>query len=72
MENQDEVLASFLSSVLPNLREHHKVIEALKALGVETVDDLKFIKETDLTGFLQPIEARKIIAHIKATGIYTR
>lgn len=71
MEAQDEELASFLMSVLPNLREHRKVIEALKALGAETVDDLKFIKETDLTGFLQPIEARKIIAHIKATGIYT-
>lgn len=67
MGDQDGVLGSFISSVLPNLSEHQQVVEALSALGVETLDDMKYIQEADLLGVLKPIEARKIMAHIKAT-----
>lgn len=42
------------------------ILDALKDLGVETVDDLKLVQIDDLAGVLKPIQARKLLAYIKS------
>lgn len=59
-----DALLQFVANLFPNPRTSTRAIEALKSLGVETIDDLQFLKEQDLDGFLKPIEARKLIAQI--------
>jgi len=54
----------FIENVFPNPITSKLAIEGLNRLGVETIDDLQFLKEDDLGGFLKPIEARKLIAQI--------
>ncbi|XP_041835778.1 uncharacterized protein LOC121636375 [Melanotaenia boesemani] len=41
------------------------IIDVLQDLGVETVDDMKLVQLNDLAGVLRPIQARKLIAHVK-------
>ncbi|XP_029914331.1 uncharacterized protein LOC115364059 [Myripristis murdjan] len=66
MHVMDDDLAGFVQSVLPNSSTIELVLEALQTLGVETLDDLKYVQEQDLVNVLRPIEARKMIEHIKA------
>lgn len=54
----------FIENVFPNPITSKLAIEGLNSLGVETIDDLQFLKDDDLGGFLRPIEARKLIAQI--------
>lgn len=70
--NEDAALACFIASVLPNLSAHQLLLDALKTLGVESLEDMKYVKEEDLLSVLRPIEARKLIARFKAIGKYTR
>lgn len=41
-------------------------MDVLQDVGVETVDDMKLIQIDDLAGMLRPIQARKLIAHVKS------
>ncbi|XP_059363214.1 uncharacterized protein LOC132101999 isoform X2 [Carassius carassius] len=59
-----DALLTFIENVFPNPITSKLAIEGLNSLGVETIDDLQFLKEDDLGGFLRPIEARKLIAQI--------
>lgn len=59
-----DALLQFVANLFPNPTTSTLAIEGLKSLGVETIDDLQFLKEQDLAGFLKPIEARKLIAQI--------
>ncbi|XP_028831045.1 uncharacterized protein LOC114787569 isoform X3 [Denticeps clupeoides] len=61
----DDALAAFTQSILPNLTSQQSLINALKGLGVETLDDLKYVQDTDLSDVLRPIEARKLISRLK-------
>lgn len=67
----DTCLASYITSVLPNLTEnvYELLLDALKDLGVENWEDFKYVQETDLS-VLKPIEARKLIAHFRVTSKY--
>lgn len=60
----ESFLHSAITEVLPDLSEVSKGIleETLQSLGVETHDDLKFIREDDLLSALRPIQARKLVA----------
>ncbi|CAM4605085.1 unnamed protein product [Leuciscus chuanchicus] len=59
-----DALLIFIENVFPNPITSKLAIEGLNSLGVETIDDLQFLKDDDLGGFLRPIEARKLIAQI--------
>ncbi|XP_073719663.1 uncharacterized protein [Misgurnus anguillicaudatus] len=59
-----DALLHFIETVFPNPTTSKLAIEGLNSLGVETIDDLQFLKDDDLGGFLRPIEARKRIAQI--------
>ena len=69
--DEDDALASFIASVLPNPSGYQSLLDSLKTLGVECLEDMKYLKEEDLLDILRPIEARKLIACFKATGEYT-
>ncbi|KAF7641669.1 hypothetical protein LDENG_00275130 [Lucifuga dentata] len=66
MDDEDSGLAGFIGSVLPNSSTNELVFEALQTLGVETLEDLKYVQEADLVNVLRPAKARKVIARIKA------
>ncbi|KAA0721578.1 hypothetical protein E1301_Tti023627 [Triplophysa tibetana] len=59
-----DALLTFIENVFPNPITSKLAIEGLNSLGVETIDDLQFLKDDNLGGFLIPIEARKLIAQI--------
>lgn len=59
-----DALLIFIENVFPNPITSKLAIEGLNSLGVETIDDLQFLKDDDLGGFLRPIEAKKLIAQI--------
>lgn len=42
------------------------IMDVLQDVGVETVDDMKLIQINDLAGVLRPIQARKLITHVKS------
>ncbi|KAK6460826.1 hypothetical protein HHUSO_G36946, partial [Huso huso] len=65
----DSVLNSHISSVLPNLTTCvlNSVLDTLKNLGVETLDDFRFVKDDDLLMILKPIEVRKLLASFTVT-----
>ncbi len=71
MDDVDSGLSDFIYSVLPNSSSNDLLLEALQTLGVETVEDLKYVQEADLVNTLRPIEARKLIARFKAFCKYT-
>ncbi|KAF3851929.1 hypothetical protein F7725_005284 [Dissostichus mawsoni] len=54
------------------------VLEALREMGVDTLEDLKYVNEADLKNVMRPIDARKRIASVKAlsemmpVGLLTR
>uniref|UniRef100_A0AAY4BNW9 Uncharacterized protein n=1 Tax=Denticeps clupeoides TaxID=299321 RepID=A0AAY4BNW9_9TELE len=66
----DDALAAFTQSILPNLTSQQSLINALKGLGVETLDDLKYVQDTDLSDVLRPIEARKLISRLKGIHFF--
>lgn len=70
MGDVDRDLAEFIGSVLPNSSSRDLVLETLQSLGVETLEDLKYVQEPDLVNILRPIEARKLIARINALCKY--
>ncbi|XP_034542051.1 uncharacterized protein LOC117815324 isoform X1 [Notolabrus celidotus] len=53
-----------IMEVLPELPAVNKNIleEHLQSIGVETYDDLRFIKEADLMTTLRPVQARKLLS----------
>lgn len=45
METVDDALASFIRSVFPSLISQQSLIPTFKGLGVETLEDLKYVQE---------------------------
>lgn len=66
-------LRSAINEVIPDLAEVSKDIleETLQSLGIETSDDFKFLKESDLLTALRPIQARKVLAAWKLRSKYS-
>ncbi|XP_067237385.1 sterile alpha motif domain-containing protein 3-like [Chanodichthys erythropterus] len=62
MSNLEEIKLA-ISSSLPGLSDEtlQKFIHGLSAIGVETKDDLRYVKEEDLMEFLRPIQCRKLL-----------
>lgn len=42
------------------------IMDVLQDVRVETGDNMKLIQINDLAGVLRPIQARKLIAHVKS------
>ncbi|KAJ8006479.1 hypothetical protein DPEC_G00107680 [Dallia pectoralis] len=63
MEEEGSAFASFICSVLPNPSGHPSVLDSLKILGVEELEDM-YVQEEDLH-VLRPVEAWKLI-HVKS------
>lgn len=64
-----ETVAAFIISVLPSLTSQQSLIGTLKDLGVEKLEDLKYVQEADLSEVLRPIEARKLISGFRGIHI---
>ncbi|KAI4827029.1 hypothetical protein KUCAC02_030457, partial [Chaenocephalus aceratus] len=45
---EGDLVAGFISSVLPNSSTNELVLEALQQMGVDTLEDLKYLIEADL------------------------
>ncbi|GAA6089220.1 uncharacterized protein LOC113101086, partial [Tachysurus ichikawai] len=62
MSNLEEIKLA-ISSSLPGLSDEtlQKFIHGLSAIGVETKDDLRYVKEEDLMEFLRPIQCHKLL-----------
>lgn len=71
MSNLEEIKLA-ISSSLPGLSDEtlQKFIHGLSAIGVETKDDLQYVKEEDLMEFLRPIQCRKLLNVWKNEGMF--
>ncbi|KAK1885837.1 putative phosphatase YxeH [Dissostichus eleginoides] len=65
-DEEGDLVAGFISSVLPNSSTNELVLEALREMGVDTLEDLKYVNEADLKNVMRPIDARKLMASVKA------
>ncbi|XP_033484746.2 uncharacterized protein LOC117258213 isoform X2 [Epinephelus lanceolatus] len=61
-------LLSFIKSSLPKLRDPEPLLEHLQDLGVEDLQDLSYLQESDLLSVLRPIEVRKLLSLLKKTS----
>lgn len=59
-----------VGQVLPKLDEAtlKLVLEKIEECGVEDVDDVKYIQESDLTSILKPVQVRKLLQVWKMEG----
>ncbi|KAG8000940.1 hypothetical protein GBF38_018242, partial [Nibea albiflora] len=67
-DNMDDI-ATFVREALPmcsTAATLQPIMDVLKDVGVETLDDMQLIQTNDLAGVLRPIQARKLIAHVKS------
>ncbi|XP_060924476.1 uncharacterized protein LOC132998747 isoform X2 [Limanda limanda] len=61
-------LLSFIKTSLPKLRDPEPLLERLQELGVEDLQDLSYLQESDLLSVLRPIEVRKLLSPLKKTS----
>ncbi|XP_035985347.1 uncharacterized protein LOC105924547 isoform X3 [Fundulus heteroclitus] len=61
-------LLSFIKSSLPKMRDPEPLLQRLQDLGVEDLEDLSYVQESDLLSVLRPIEARKLLSLLKKTS----
>ncbi|CAL8319446.1 unnamed protein product [Arctogadus glacialis] len=57
-----------VDSNLPKMRDPEPVLERLQGLGVEDLEDLSYLQESDLLSVLRPIEARKLLSLLQKTS----
>lgn len=60
---------SFIKSSLPKLRDPEPFLEHLQDLGVEDLQDLSYLQESDLLSVLRPIEVRQLLSLLKKTSM---
>lgn len=58
-------LLSFIISSLPKVGDPEPLLEHLQGLGVEDLEDLNYVQESDLHSVLRPVEARKLLSLFK-------
>ncbi|XP_035990033.1 uncharacterized protein LOC118556368 isoform X1 [Fundulus heteroclitus] len=61
-------LLSFIKSSLPKMRDHEPLLQRLQDLGVEDLEDLSYLQESDPLSVLRPIEVRKLLSLLKKTS----
>ncbi len=56
-----------IRDILPNIKRRRlaSFLEYLQKMGVESVNDLVYINEKDISQTLTPIEARRLLDHLK-------
>lgn len=66
-ESPTEIIRRTITTVLPDFSEElvHSLIDALKEVGVETLDDMRYVTEGDLVPTLNPIQARRLVTWAK-------
>ena len=62
-------LLSFIKTSLPKMRDPEPLLERLQGLGVEDLEDLTYLQESDLLSVLRPIEARKLLSLLQKTSM---
>ena len=63
-----ELLKEYLQNVLTGLTNLDEVLDQLGKLGVESMDDLKYVEpEKDLSSVLNIIQSRKLASRLKKT-----
>ena len=68
MDTESPLLSSIQSS-LPKMRDPEPLLERLQGLGVEDLEDLSYLQESDLLSVLRPIEARKLLSLLQKTSM---
>ncbi|CAI5642533.1 uncharacterized protein LOC102079222 isoform X3 [Oreochromis niloticus] len=61
-------LLSFIKSSLPKLKDPEPLLELLQDLGVEGLEDLSYLQESDRLPVLRPAEVRKLLSQLKKTS----
>lgn len=71
MATPGEDIKQAVLSVLPSLPEDklHSLLNKLESIGVESLSDLQFIKEEDLSANITPIQCRRLISAWQTEGI---
>lgn len=64
--DEESALASLIKSALPKLRNLEPLLELLQELGVQNLEDLNYIQESE---HLKPVEARKLRSHFRTTSM---
>ena len=65
-------IATFVKEALPMCSTPatlQPIMDILKDIGVETLDNMQLIQINYLAGMLRPIQARKLIAHVKSKSM---
>ncbi|KAG8175014.1 hypothetical protein JTE90_027495 [Oedothorax gibbosus] len=62
-------IEQIIKIVLPNASAEllSAILTKLQELGVVSVEDLVYVRETDLASVVLPIQARKLVEHFKST-----
>lgn len=62
-------MKNIIKKLLPTLEEGRldSVAQMLLESGIESIDDLEYVQESDLISLLKPIHARKLLAAWKST-----
>ena len=68
MDTESPLLA-FIKTSLPKMRDPEPLLERLQGLGVEDLEDLTYLQESDLLSVLRPIEARKLLSLLQKTSM---
>ncbi|XP_039474045.1 uncharacterized protein LOC120442204 isoform X2 [Oreochromis aureus] len=61
-------LLSFIKSSLPKLKDLEPLLELLQDLGVEGLEDLSYLQESERLPVLRPAEVRKLLSQLKKTS----
>lgn len=71
MATPGEDIKQAVLSVLPSLPEDklQSLLNKLESIGVESLSDLQFIKEEDLSATITPIQCRRLITAWQTEGI---
>lgn len=71
MATPGEDIKQAVLSVLPSLPEDklQSLLNKLESIGVESLSDLQFIKEEDLSANITPIQCRRLISAWQTEGI---
>ena len=72
MSELTSLIKEAIVSVLPNLPEETlcQMVEKLIGQGLESTDDLAFVREEDILEFVRPIQCRKLLAVWKQGKAY--
>ena len=67
-----KVDAQCIVEIIPSLSEDvlQQLLEKLEECGVSTCDDLRYVRESDISSVPRPIHVRRLLAEWTSSGYY--